>query len=196
MTEEKPNESEMQEELVDRFEGRGLPKILEDIIDSEISVEVAKGTKIPYDIWLEPRDGLLNPRIQVRHFEQDVVFYTETDISEEDQLSFFNTTDSGIKVPLCIVEVKSSGMTTGTVLSYSAKAKEIKSLFPFSRYVVATGDKVKRKWKFHGDEFDAIHSLGDRHPDEWNLDNIEKELRHQFEKIASDIETFESRGPL
>jgi len=196
MAEDSPNEMEMQEELVSRFEQRGLPETLEDKIESDISVEVAKGVNIPYDIWLEPREGLSQPRIQVRHFEQDVVFYTETGISEEGQLSFFNTTDSNLQVPLCIVEVKSSGMTTGTVLSYSEKAGEIKSLFPFSRYIVVTGNKVKRKWKFHGDEFDAINSLGGRHPNEWDLDEIEEVLAHQFGQIAADIETFESRGPL
>lgn len=196
MSEETRTELEMQEELVTRFKERGLTEDLENAIESDIAVGVEKGVNIPYKIWLEPQNGLSNSRLQVRHFEQDVVFYVESDISEEDHLSFYQTRDTNLQVPLCIVEVKSGGMGTDTVLSYSSKAEKIKSVFPFLSYIVVTGNERRRKWNLHGQEFDSIYSLGGQDPSEWKLDRIEEALRSQFEQVANNVDIFESGGRL
>ena len=193
MAENELTETEMRQALMDQLQDRNLTEKLENQISSDIAVNVGEKVNIPYKIWLEPRDGLSKPRLQVRHFEQDIVFYTETTISDKNHLNLFNTTDPQIQVPLCILEMKRSGMTTENTLAYSSKAQQIKSIFPFSRYIVVTGNERKRKWEFHGEHFDMVRSLGGQHPDDWNVDAIEDELRDQFEIISDEIKTFESR---
>lgn len=191
-----PTELEMQEELVEQFREHKLPEKFEQMLNSELTVKLGEKVNIPYMVWVEPQDQLTDPHLQVRHYEQDIVFFIQSDISESKKLSLFNTRDSNLQIPLCIVEVKRRGLGTNTVIAYSKKAEKIKSVFPFGRYIVIAGNERKRKWELHGEEFDAILSLGGQNPENWKLNSIFDELETQFEAVAREIETFESTGTL
>ena len=191
-----PTEAEMQEELIKRFREHGLSEELERNLKPELTVELNEKVNIPYMIWTEPREKLTDPHLQVRHYEQDIAFFVESNVTESEQLSLFNTRDSELQIPLCIVEVKREGLGTNSVIAYSKKAEKIKSIFPFSRYVVIAGNERKRKWELHGEEFDAILSLGGQNHRSWELDPIIEEMKSQFDAVANGIETFESAGTL
>lgn len=191
-----PTELEMQKELMNQFREHELPKKFEQNLSSKLTVKLDEKVNIPYMIWAEPQDQLTDPHLQVRHYEQDIAFFIESDISESEKLSLFNTRDSNLQIPLCIVELKRRGIGTNSVIAYSNKAEKIKSVFPFARYIVIAGNERKRKWELHGEEFDAILSLGGQNPENWELNSILDELEAQFEAVAKEIETFESTGTL
>jgi len=196
MDKKEPKESEMRAELINQFKESNLVKEFEQSLSSDLSVQLGEKVNIPYMIWLEPKEQLTEPHLQVRHYEQDIAFFIESSISESENLSLFNTRDPTLQIPLCIVEVKRRGLSTETVIAYSKKAEKIKSVFPFARYIVIAGNERRRKWKLHDEEFDAILSLGDQHPENWRLETIIDELQDQFKSISEDIETFESGGIL
>lgn len=196
MSEEEPTEAEMRAELLTQLENEALSEDFEQKLPSDLGVELDEKVNIPYMIWLEPQEQLTDPHLQVRHYEQDIAFFTESTISESETVFLFNTRDSKLQIPLCIVEVKRRGLSTETVIAYSKKAEKIKSVFPFARYVVIAGRERRRKWELHGEEFDAILSLGDQNPENWEIEEIIDELQNQFDSIAEALETFESSGTI
>ncbi len=66
-------------------------------------------------------------------------------------------------VPRIIIELKFSGVTTHSLITYSKYASEIKSMFPYSRYILAVRyDKNSSDIHFgrNGRDFDAFFSFG------------------------------------
>lgn len=101
--------------------------------------------------YMEPRGN--KPKRGYDAFQQDIVVFE---------------TRNGREIPRVVVETKIGGCSTHQAITYSNKARMLKQVYPFLRYILAIGqiDKITPKLIKHGEFFDGILVL--------NLESTEK----------------------
>ena len=118
------------------------------IIDMAVKIEPHKNLWYSLHIsdngHIEPRGS--RPKRGYDAFQQDIVIFETRD---------------GREVPRVVVETKSGGCSTHEAITYSNKARLLKQVYPFLRYVLAICqiDRITPKLIKHGEFFDGIFVL-------------------------------------
>jgi hypothetical protein len=141
---------------------------------------VQQGKALLYQVTV---DNSLELTVDPKHPRRgDSAFQTD--------LCLFEEKSGGIVIPRVVLEFKES-ITTHDILTYSAKARKHKQVYPYLRYgiVVAKEDAVPRRFFVHNEALDFFAAVKD--VAEWELDTIfaklfEAELRTSklMEQIA------------
>lgn len=185
-------EKEFRKNLLSELKDRKVHEKLQDELRKELAsveVKIDGHIKVPYDVVVKVCSKAI---LEARHYDQDIIFYSESDISEEENhnLSLFNTTNPNILIPYLILETKDGCPSSHEVITYSDKAQRIKSLFPFSRYFLIVRGGPKKRLTWHGKNFDEVHHLKSSNPSEWNMDALVKKLEYRFLDIREDIRSW------
>jgi hypothetical protein len=101
----------------------------------------------------------------------------------ETDLCVFEQVEGDVSLPRVVLEFK-AGMSTHDVLTYTAKARRHKHVYPYLRYGIVVGreSKVPRKFFIHNDALDFCLTAGAYATDERKLTTVLEEL------IAAEVE--------
>jgi hypothetical protein len=126
--------------------------------------------KVLRDIYFS--DSESSPKLKLGFADQDIVFYKKSLDAEKDPIAhssiacFSNIKGKKIMIPELIIELKYFQVTTHVLLTYSEIARNIKSIFPKSKYyfLIRFGNDSEEKLLRNGKNFDNIswleHSKG------------------------------------
>ncbi len=138
-------------------EDRLVGDVLDDLKASlPPTFEAERGANLYYEILvdenLEVRAQPRDPRRGQSAFQTD--------------LCVFDVSTNGVRLPRVVLEFKSD-LTTHDILTYSAKAAEHKSVYPYLRYgfVLARPSVVPRRFFKHNDALDFCIAIGELGPD-------------------------------
>ncbi|MBL4653326.1 MAG: hypothetical protein JKY53_10765 [Flavobacteriales bacterium] len=163
-------------------------------------VLIGKEVPVPYKQIYIPGTS---SNLEVWCFKQDIVFYHKLFdksigyrdakiISGEESLvniilekdNVQNTKDVGL--PLLIIETKRTQPSSHEIMIYSQKAEQIKSIFPYAKYIFLVFDYVSARTYRHGVNFDAIFEMPDVY-DEKYIKNLRKLILKLFKEADADL---------
>ncbi len=99
--------------------------------------KIGEQTQIIKDCTIVPENGEFT--LVMGHAEADVALYkTDEDptehMEEDSKFKLYQNADNGFRVPLIILETKSSDLTTDKVRNRNIVAREMNEVFPFVGY--------------------------------------------------------------
>jgi hypothetical protein len=113
-------------------------------------LSIRRGAALLYEVTVDNNLSLtVNPKRPVRG---DSAFQTD--------LCVFDTKSDDIVIPRVVLEFK-TGITTHDVLTYSAKARKHKQVYPYLRYglVVSNAPAVPRRFFVHNESLDFFAAM-------------------------------------
>lgn len=123
--------------------------IAEKVLQPPLSIQ--RGAALLYEVTVDNNLSLtVNPKHPVRG---DSAFQTD--------LCVFESKPSDVVIPRVVLEFK-TGITTHDVLTYSAKARKHKQVYPYLRYglIVSDSPVVPRRFFVHNESLDFFTALG------------------------------------
>lgn len=186
------SEKEIRQALGKEFEEKGLAETLMGELPHSRNVKIGTNLNVPYRISFVDESPAF---LQAKHYQKDIVFYSESEVEASNFLSLYNSSTESLRIPYLIVELKVENVSTHNLITYSKKAEDIKSLFPFSKYVLVVADGTRsKKWDWHGREFDEMMSLGVKEEniefERKDFENLIERVENQFEEIGRAIQAF------
>lgn len=191
----KANESANRDYLIGILAAK-LKRILKNgiMLDKEVPV--------PYKHIYLPREAL--NQLEIWCFKQDIcifeelfhktIKYRDAKIVDSDNKDILNITlekDSSqnshhVGLPYVIVETKmGDSINTHELLAYSEKVQMIKTIFPYTEYLVLFFGRPTAKSFRHGVNFDEIiemHDLSDS-----SIDIVAKKIKSHYEKAINAV---------
>ena len=160
-----------------KFVGVAL-EVAEKILQQPLSVR--RGAALLYEVTVDNNLSLtVDPKRPVRG---DSAFQTD--------LCIFEKKSDDVVIPRVVLEFKAQ-ITTHDVLTYSAKARKHKQVYPYLRYGVVVSDTstVPRRFFVHNESLDFFAALADTKGDELqevfaHLLQLEVEASRCLEKIV------------
>ncbi len=154
-----------------------------DFADSDPSLKIETQLKIPYGYEIRDYRGKQELEAEAIEFATDFVVVEDT--------------DGGWK-PRVVVEAKVGSITTHDAITYSHKAANHKSVFPYLRYGIMLGNRghypLPGRLYRHGTQFDFMISFREYEPSAQELEAFRDVLLEEVQ-ASQDLENmiYESR---
>jgi hypothetical protein len=166
-------------EWVERIADAVGPKL----VHTDESLTVKTQFKIPYGYEIRVHGE--NPEAEAISFATDFIIIEDT--------------DGGWK-PRVVVEAKVKNISTHDAITYSHKAANHKSVFPYLRYGIMLGDRghypLPGRLYRHGTQFDFMISFKEQVPSEKEITRFQAVLLEEVEASrALEKMIYESRKP-
>jgi hypothetical protein len=171
---------------------------------NSIKMDYEKGEEVPVPyrhIYIP--DGQ-KTTLEIWCFKQDIAIYKplfdKTAPSEGTKINAGNKREIQIKLerggaekekdigsPYVIIETKKKQPITHEILAYSEKAKMIKSIFPYCKFVFCIYGKIEPRTYRHGIGFDRIVSIKNTRKNSQDMRDFKKQITELIREAKKDL---------